>query len=56
MAYLNISSAKNEKNDEFYTQLVDIQAELNNYSDKFEGKVVFCNCDDRLSQILLNIF
>ena len=32
--------------DEFYTQLVDIEAELRHYRDQFRGKVVFCNCDD----------
>ena len=32
--------------DEWYTQLVDIEAELRHYRDQFCGKVVFCNCDD----------
>lgn len=32
--------------DEWYTQLVDIEAELRHYSDRFRDKVVFCNCDD----------
>jgi len=32
--------------DEWYTQLVDIEAELRHYRDQFRGKVVFCNCDD----------
>lgn len=38
--------ANRAKNDEFYTQLVDIEAELRHYRDQFRGKVVFCNCDD----------
>src|SRR5438094_1728512 len=38
--------ASRAKNDEFYTQLVDIEAELRHYRDQFRGKVVFCNCDD----------
>ena len=38
--------ATRAKNDEFYTQLVDIEAELRHYRDQFRGKVVFCNCDD----------
>ena len=46
MAFENIAAAKDTKNDEFYTQLADIQLELNNYSDKFKEKKVFCNCDD----------
>ena len=32
--------------DEWYTQLTDIEAELRHYRDQFNGKVVFCNCDD----------
>jgi len=38
--------AHKAKQDEFYTQLVDIEKELKNYKDKFRGKVVYCNCDD----------
>lgn len=34
------------KNDEFYTRLTDIENELKHYKDQFNGKVVFCNCDD----------
>src|SRR5205807_5285791 len=38
--------ANRAKNDEFYTQLADIEAALRHYRDQFRGKVVFCNCDD----------
>ncbi len=38
--------ANRAKNDEFYTQLVDVEAELRHYRDQFRGKVVCCNCDD----------
>lgn len=38
--------AKEAKADEFYTQLTDIEKELRHYTKEFEGKVVFCNCDD----------
>ena len=38
--------ARKSKNDEFYTQLVDIESELQNYESQFHGKVVYCNCDD----------
>ena len=31
----NLRQAKESKNDEFYTQLSDIQAELCHYTDKF---------------------
>ena len=34
------------KNDEFYTQLPDIEKELAHYSDQFRNKIVYCNCDD----------
>lgn len=42
----NLHNASSVKNDEFYTELSEIEKELKNYSDKFNGKVVFCNCDD----------
>ena len=38
--------ARKSKNDEFYTQLSDIESELKNYGSQFHGKVVYCNCDD----------
>ena len=34
------------KNDEFYTQLTDIENELKYYRQHFKNKVVYCNCDD----------
>lgn len=46
MAQKNLGIAKQQKKDEFYTQLVDIENELKHYKDQFRGKVVFCNCDD----------
>lgn len=42
----NLHNAKNAKNDEFYTQLSDIEKELVYYKDHFKDKIVFCNCDD----------
>ena len=42
----NLHAAKSAKNDEFYTRLEDIEAELKHYGDKFRNKIVFCNCDD----------
>lgn len=42
----NLAKAKKEKNDEFYTQLSDIENELKHYKDQFRDKIVFCNCDD----------
>jgi hypothetical protein len=42
----NLKKAKAGKNDEFYTQLCDIERELGHYKDHFKNKVVFLNCDD----------
>lgn len=44
----NLHGAKREKNDEFYTQLSDIEKELVHYKDHFKDKVVLCNCNDAL--------
>ena len=41
-----LTDARMKKNDEFYTQLVDIEKELKHYKKHFKNKVVFCNCDD----------
>lgn len=45
----NLTRAKNAKNDEFYTQASDIENELKYYKLHFNGKVVYCNCDDPTS-------
>ena len=42
----NFHSAKDNKQDEFYTQLSDIEKELKYYKQHFKDKVVYCNCDD----------
>ncbi|WP_018676226.1 adenine-specific methyltransferase EcoRI family protein [Riemerella columbina] len=42
----NLHRAKKGKNDEFYTQLSDIENELKHYTQHFKDKVVYCNCDD----------
>lgn len=41
-----LSTAKRNKQDEFYTQLVDVEKELRHYRNHFKDKVVYCNCDD----------
>ncbi len=46
MANKNLNAAKTAKKDEFYTQLTDIERELQHYWQHFRGKVVLCNCDD----------
>ena len=46
-----LNKARANKNDEFYTQLTDIEKELRHYKKHFKNKVVLCNCDDpRISQ------
>ncbi len=42
----NLHKAKNSKQDEFYTQLADIERELKHYKKHFKNKTVYCNCDD----------
>ena len=41
-----LQNAKKLTSDEFYTQLSDIESELQHYKSHFENKVVYCNCDD----------
>ena len=42
----SLHRAKSAKNDDFYTQLVDIERELTHYTTHFKERVVYCNCDD----------
>jgi len=42
----SFAKARDAKQDEFYTQLTDIEKELKHYKKHFKGKVVYCNCDD----------
>ena len=50
MANSNLTNAKNAKNDEFYTQYLDIQKEITAYleynPDVFRGKTILLPCDD----------
>lgn len=46
MSTKSLSKAKKAKNDEFYTQLSDIENELKHYRKHFDGAIVLCNCDD----------
>ena len=50
MANEQLHAAKTAKNDEFYTQYSDIEAEMNAYveynKDVFRDKVILCPCDD----------
>jgi hypothetical protein len=44
----SLHKASIAKEDEFYTQLTDIEKELFHYKEHFKDKVIFCNCDDPL--------
>lgn len=46
MAQKNLHVAKQQKLDEFYTQIGDIERECSRYREQFKGKVIFLNCDD----------
>ena len=41
-----LGGAKASQNDEFYTQLVDIEKEMRYYKKYFKNKIIFLNCDD----------
>jgi hypothetical protein len=41
-----LTKARTAGQDEFYTQLSDIEHELKHYKNHFKNKVVYCNCDD----------
>lgn len=42
----SLDKAKSARQDEFYTQLTDIEKELRYYRRHFKDKTVLCNCDD----------
>lgn len=52
----NLHKAKNAKNNEFFTQLVDIEKELGYYKSHFKDKIVLCNCDDPTSSAFWEYF
>ncbi len=52
----SLSAAKTNKNDEFYTQLSDIEKELRYYRKHFKDKVVLCNCDDPFESNFFKFF
>lgn len=39
----NLGAAKNAKQDEFYTQLSDIEKEMRHYRRHFKDKTILCN-------------
>ena len=53
---ISLNSAKKAKNDEFYTQMPDIEREVSRYRSQLKGKVVFCNCDDPYESYFFKYF
>ena len=51
-----LNKGKKEKEDEFYTQLSDIENEMRHYKKYFKGKTVFCNCDDPFESNFFKFF
>src|SRR4051812_42424875 len=55
-----LHAAKAAKRDEFYTQYVVIQKEVEAYMefdpDTFRGKVLYCNCDDPFESNFFKFF
>lgn len=52
----NLHMSRNDKADEFYTQLSLIESELKHYRQHFRGKTVLCNCDDPYESNFFKIF
>ena len=52
----NLSRARKQKNDEFYTSLADVNDELVNYEPHLKDKVIYCNCDDPTWSQFYNFF
>ena len=52
----NLGAAKRAKNDEFYTQLTDVEKELRHYRKHFRGATVLCNCDDPFESNFFKFF
>lgn len=54
-SHQSLTKAKKNKNDDFYTQLIDIENELKHYKGHFKNKVIYCNCDDpRVSNFFIS--
>lgn len=51
-----LQKAKKSKSDEFYTQLCDIERELQYYPNSFTNKTIYCNCDDPQTSNFLKFF
>lgn len=52
----SLGTAKTAKEDEFYTQLSDIEKEMRYYRRHFKGKTILCNCDDPFESNFFKFF
>ena len=52
----SLGVARVAKEDEFYTQLTDVEKEMRHYRKHFKNKTVFCNCDDPLESNFFKYF
>ncbi len=52
----SLHAAKATNQDEFYTELSDIEKELRHYTKHFKNKTVLCNCDDPKVSNLFDYF
>lgn len=52
----SLRTARATKQDEFYTQLSDIEKELRYYTTQFRNKTVLCNCDDPMVSNFFHYF
>lgn len=52
----SLNAASKAKEDEFYTQRSDIEREITHYASFFEGKTVYCNCDDPVTSEFWQFF
>lgn len=51
-----LTDAKRARKDEFYTQYSDIAKEVAFHKDRFEDKIVLCNCDEPFTSEFFNYF
>jgi hypothetical protein len=56
MSNESLIRAKQRRYDEFYTRRIDIEEELQHYTDQLAGKVVYCNCDKPGHSAFFNCF
>lgn len=52
----SLGAAKTAKEDEFYTQLSDIEKEMRYYRRHFKGRTILCNCDDPFESNFFKFF